>query len=146
MTTTSNTLPGAEELADQAAPLDALLIDAALGPLRRFAPDMSAAKFAAGLASRPRITGQRLGSLAAELARIGAGTSLLAPGKRDRRFTDPAWTENPLLRRIVRPTLPPGRPPASSSAMRRWTGETRNGSALPSTTSLRRCRPAMCRS
>jgi polyhydroxyalkanoate synthase subunit PhaC len=108
MTTTSNTLPGAEELADQAAPLDALLIDAALGPLRRFAPDMSAAKFATGLASRPRITSQRLGSLAAELARIGAGTSVLAPGKRDRRFTDPAWTENPLLRRIVQAYLAAG--------------------------------------
>ena len=108
MTTTPNTLPGAEELADQAAPLDALLIDAALGPLRRFAPDMSAVKFAAGLASRPRSTGRRLGSLAAELARIGAGTSVLAPGKRDRRFTDPAWTQNPLLRRIVQAYLTAG--------------------------------------
>ena len=108
MTTTSNALPGAEELADQAAPLDALLIDAALGPLRRFAPGMSAVKFAAGLASRPRSTGRRLGSLAAELARIGAGTSMLAPGKRDRRFTDPAWTQNPLLRRIVQAYLAAG--------------------------------------
>jgi len=108
MTTTSNTTPTAEELADQAAPLDALLVDAALGTARRFAPDASAAKFAAGLARRPRTTGRRLGSLVAELARIGAGTSALTPAKRDRRFADPAWTENALLRRLVQAYLAAG--------------------------------------
>ena len=108
MTTTSNTTPTAEELADQAAPLDALLVDAALGTARRFAPDASAAKFAAGLARRPRATGRRLGSLVAELARIGAGTSALTPAKRDRRFADPAWTENALLRRLVQAYLAAG--------------------------------------
>jgi hypothetical protein len=41
------------DTADQAAPLDALLADAALGTFRRFTPDASAAKFAAGLARRP---------------------------------------------------------------------------------------------
>jgi len=30
---------GYEQLADEAAPLDVLLVDAAAGPLRRFAPD-----------------------------------------------------------------------------------------------------------
>ncbi|HKB29669.1 MAG TPA: hypothetical protein VKD26_02415, partial [Streptosporangiaceae bacterium] len=107
MTTTSNA-PDAEELADQAAPLDALLVDAALGPVRRFAPDASAARFAAALARQPRTTGRRLGSLAAELARIGAGTSALAAPKRDRRFTDPAWTENALLRRLMQAYLAAG--------------------------------------
>jgi polyhydroxyalkanoate synthase len=29
------------------------------------------------------------------------GTSTLAPSKRDRRFADQAWTENPILRRIA---------------------------------------------
>jgi polyhydroxyalkanoate synthase len=91
-----------------AVPLDALLIDAAFGPLRRFAPDLSAAKLAGRLAARPRTTGRRLGSLAAELARIGAGASELAPAPRDRRFADPAWTENPLLRRIVQAYLASG--------------------------------------
>ena len=47
------TPPGSAETADQAAPLDALLADAALGTFRRFAPDASAAKFAAALARRP---------------------------------------------------------------------------------------------
>jgi len=108
MTTTSGAPPDAEELADQAAPLDALLVDAALGRLRRFAPDASAVKFAAALARQPRTTGRRLGSLAAELARIAAGTSVLAAPRRDRRFADPAWMENPLLRRIVQAYLAAG--------------------------------------
>src|SRR5271156_243763 len=98
MTTAPDTPMDSEQLADEAAPLDALLVDAALGPLRQLAPDTSTAMFAVGPARRP-------GSLAAELARIGVGTSALAPPKRDRRFTDPAWTENLLLRRIVQAYL-----------------------------------------
>ena len=39
MTTAPTTTQDTEEPADQAAPLDALLVDAALGPLRRFAPE-----------------------------------------------------------------------------------------------------------
>ena len=73
MTTTSNA-PDAEELADQAAPLDALLVDAALGPLRRFAPDASAARFAAALARQPRTTGRRLGSRAMRVDAIESMT------------------------------------------------------------------------
>src|SRR6266478_5005580 len=96
---------GHEQLADEAAPLDVLLADAAAGPLRRFAPDASTAKFAVALARRPVTTARRLGSLAAELARIGVGTSVLAPPKRDRRFADPAWTGNLLLRRVVQAYL-----------------------------------------
>ena len=94
---------------DVAAPLDALLIDAALGSLRRLAPDMSAAKLAGRLATRPGATAQRLRALAAELAQVGLGTSQLEPAPRDRRFADPAWTENPLLRRILQSYLATGR-------------------------------------
>jgi polyhydroxyalkanoate synthase subunit PhaC len=108
MTTRRDTQPVDDDLADQAAPLDALLVEAALGPLRRFTPDASTVRFALGLARRPRTTGRRLGGLAAELARIGAGTSRVAPSKRDRRFTDPAWTANPLLRRLVQAHLAAG--------------------------------------
>src|SRR5260370_24674252 len=96
---------GSEQLADEAAPLDVLLAGAAAGPLRRFAPDASTAKFAVALARRPVTTARRLGSLAAELARIGVGTSALAPAKRDRRFADPAWTGNLLLRRALQADL-----------------------------------------
>jgi poly[(R)-3-hydroxyalkanoate] polymerase subunit PhaC len=100
------TVPAEEpqDLADRAAPLDTLLVDAALGP-RRFLPDASTARFAAGLALRPTATARRLRDLAGELARIGAGTSTLAPARRDRRFADPAWAENPLLRRVLQAYL-----------------------------------------
>jgi hypothetical protein len=41
--------PGDCDTADQAAPLDALLADAALGTFRRLTPDASAVKLAAAL-------------------------------------------------------------------------------------------------
>src|SRR5215475_12122359 len=109
MTTTSDTPMDDTQLADEAAPLDALLVDAALGPLRRFAPNASTVRFAARLARQPLTVGRRAGGLAAELGRIAVGTSAVAPPKRDRRFADPAWTENPLLRRIVQAYLAAGR-------------------------------------
>ncbi len=93
------TSPELEELADRAAPLDVLLVDAALGPVRRLAPNSSTVRFAARLAGRPVTTGRRLGGLAAELARVAVGTSTMTPSTKDRRFGDPAWTRNPLLRR-----------------------------------------------
>ena len=99
--TSSMTPDQAADLADQAAPLDALLIDAALGPVRRFAPDASTAKMLAALARRPGTTASRLRELAAESGRIVLGTSTLAPSRRDRRFVDEAWTTNPILRRLV---------------------------------------------
>ena len=76
-------------------------MDAALGPLHRFLPDMSTAKWAVSLARRPGTTARRLGELGAEAGRILTGTSTLAPHRGDRRFTDVAWTENPLLKRLV---------------------------------------------
>jgi polyhydroxyalkanoate synthase subunit PhaC len=97
-----------EQAADQAAPLDALLIDAALGPLRRFAPDISTARLAIALARRPGTTAHRLRSFAAETGRIALGTSTVTPSKRDRRFVDEAWTANPVLRRMVQVYLAGG--------------------------------------
>src|SRR6476469_8558129 len=88
-------------LTESAAPLDVLLVDAALGPLRRFVPDMSTAKWAVSLARKPDVTARRLGGLVAEAGRILTGRSTVAPHRGDRRFTDIAWTENPLLRRLV---------------------------------------------
>ncbi|GAA1509979.1 PHA/PHB synthase family protein [Nocardioides humi] len=88
-------------LADAAAPLDVLMVDAALGPLRRFVPDSSTARWAISMARRPRATGRRLGDLAAEAARIVAGASDVEPARGDRRFVDAGWSENPLLHRLV---------------------------------------------
>ena len=95
----------AEAPADTAGPLDMLLADAALGPARRFIPGQAMARFAARLASRPQLVAGRLASLGGELARITAGRSELAAGPKDRRFTDPAWTGNPVLRRVLQAYL-----------------------------------------
>ena len=97
-----------EELADQAAPLDALLVRATQSPLRRFVPTMSTAKFAAGLARHPGRSGRRLIDLGREIARVAAGTSGITPARRDRRFTDDAWSDNPVLRRVLQAYLATG--------------------------------------
>ena len=96
-------------VADAAAPLDSLLVDAALGPMRRFTPDSSTAAWAASMVRHPRRTSSRLLGWAAEAGRIATGSSEVAPDQRDRRFTDPAWSENPLLRRVVQLYLASGR-------------------------------------
>ena len=90
-----------DELADDAAPLDALLVDAALRPARRFLPDLSTAKWAVSLARNPGTTARRLGGLGIEAGRIVIGTSTVTPQRGDRRFIDVAWTDNLVLRRLV---------------------------------------------
>ena len=77
----------------------------ALGMVRRFWPESSMVRYAARLAGRPRTVTRRAGQLAAELAGIAKGSSQIAPQRRDRRFSDPAWNTNPLLRRTVQTYL-----------------------------------------
>jgi len=81
-----------------AVPLDLLLGDAATGMLRRLNLGGPGLRLAAALAVRPRLVAGRGRQLAGELARIGVGRSEVQPSRRDRRFADPAWTGNPLLR------------------------------------------------
>jgi len=95
--------------ADAAGSLDLLLADAALGAGRLLRPDSSTLRFLGALAGSPGPTLGRAKALAGELARIARGSSTVTPAKRDRRFADPAWTENPLLRRIVQAYLATGR-------------------------------------
>ena len=83
------------------APLDLLLTDAAIGMLRRVSPDGSGLRLAAALARRPGLVAGRGRDLLAELGRIAAGTSPVEPSRRDRRFADPGWAGNPLLRRAL---------------------------------------------
>jgi polyhydroxyalkanoate synthase subunit PhaC len=47
----------------------------------------------------PRALAAESVRVAADLARVALGTSDVAPSPRDRRFSDPAWSENPLYRR-----------------------------------------------
>jgi polyhydroxyalkanoate synthase len=87
-------------------PLDMVLVDAARGPIRRLLPPAGTAfRFGAALAGRPGTVARRAGELVRELGRIAAGSSELAPGRKDKRFADPAWTGNPLLRRAMQTHL-----------------------------------------
>jgi poly[(R)-3-hydroxyalkanoate] polymerase subunit PhaC len=96
------------DAAAEAGALDLLLADAALGVARRFRPDASMLRFAAGLARRPGAVSREMAALAAELRKVAAGRSEVAPGRRDRRFSDPAWTQNPVLWRTVQAYLAAG--------------------------------------
>ena len=88
-----------------AAPLDLLLTDAAIGALRRVNPGGSGLRLAAALAGRPRLVAGRGRQLLGELARIAVGSSQVQPSRRDRRFADPGWAGNPLLRRAMQAYL-----------------------------------------
>jgi polyhydroxyalkanoate synthase len=91
-----------------AAPLDLLLADGALGPARRLLPGGAGVRFAAALARRPHRVAHRATVLAGELARVGLGRSTATALPTDRRFSDPAWAANPLLRRLVQAYLAAG--------------------------------------
>ena len=97
--------PGA---ADAAGMLD-FYEPGALGMARRFWPESSMVRYAARMAGRPRTVTWRAGQLAAELANIAKGSSQIAPQRPDRRFSDPAWNTNPLLRRTLQTYLALGR-------------------------------------
>jgi polyhydroxyalkanoate synthase len=88
-----------------AAPLDLLLTDAAIGMLRRANPGGSGLRLAAALAGRPSLVAGRGRRLLGELARVALGTSHVEPSRRDRRFADPGWAGNPLLRRTMQAYL-----------------------------------------
>src|SRR3984885_6352425 len=102
----ANTAPSPSAAADAAAaPLDLLLTDAAVGMLRRVNLGGPGLRLAAALAARPRLVAGRGGQLLSELGRIAVGRSQVEPSRRDRRFADPGWTGNPLLRRTLQAYL-----------------------------------------
>ena len=73
--------------------------------LRRLNPGGSGLRLAAALAGRPRLVAGRGRQLPGELGRITVGTSQVQPSRRDRRFADPGWAGNPLLRRTMQAYL-----------------------------------------
>jgi polyhydroxyalkanoate synthase len=93
---------------DAVGALDPFAPDAALGTLRWFRPDSSMMRYAFKLAGRPGAVAARYAKLGAELASIAAGSSAITPARRDLRFSDPAWSENPLLRRTLQAYLAVG--------------------------------------
>ncbi len=99
-----DTGPGqaAEAAADAMTGLDMVLVDGARGPLRRLVPPArTTVRFGASLARHPDALARRAGALAQDLARIALGRSEIEASPKDKRFADPAWTGNPLLRRAM---------------------------------------------
>ena len=89
------------------AGLDMMLTDAAVedGGVRRFLKPRATGRTVAGLARHPGSAVRDAGGLGAELARVLAGRSELAPAKGDRRFGDRAWQDNWMLRRVMQSYL-----------------------------------------
>jgi hypothetical protein len=87
------------------APLDMLLTDAAFGALRRVNPGGFGLRLAAALATQPGLVAGRGPQLLGELGRIAVGNADVQPSRPDRRFTDPGWIGNALLRRMVQAHL-----------------------------------------
>jgi polyhydroxyalkanoate synthase len=90
------------------AGLDVMLTEAAAGGSPRFFAPGPEARMGIGLARHPRRVARRAAGLASELARAASGRSELAPAKGDRRFADPAWQDNWLLRRVLQGYLAVG--------------------------------------
>ncbi len=87
------------------APLDLLLTDATRSPWQRFLPSASSLRFATGLVQHPGAVAGRVRGLAGELGEVVLGTSQTAPDEKDRRFSDEAWSGNPMLRRALQAYL-----------------------------------------
>ena len=102
MATPSNPVAKADELA---APLDLLLTSATRPVVSRMMPNATWARFAANLAQRPGAVAGRAATLTRELGSIAVGRSHRAPARADKRFTDRAWQENPLLHRVMQAYL-----------------------------------------
>ncbi len=95
----------AREATETAGSLDDMLTQASTGVVQRLFPVGPGLRFLAKASTRPDKVAARVGSAVLELGRIAVGTSEIAPARRDRRFADPAWMQNPLLRRTVQTYL-----------------------------------------
>ncbi len=94
----------AEDAANNAAALDMLLSDAALGMWRRWLPGTAGIRAARRLLGQSVRLAPRGVSLAGELAKILAGSSTLEAG-RDKRFADPGWTDSGTRKRFLQAYL-----------------------------------------
>ncbi|NEK59715.1 alpha/beta fold hydrolase [Geodermatophilus sabuli] len=82
--------------------LDMLLVDGARGPLRRMIPPArTVLSLGKALARRPETVVHHASELAKDLGRVVAGRSEIAPSPKDKRFADPAWSGNWLMRRAM---------------------------------------------
>ncbi|MGY1639003.1 PHA/PHB synthase family protein [Geodermatophilus sp. SYSU D00742] len=82
--------------------LDMVLVDGARGPLRRMIPPArTTLRLGRALAGKPKTVARRAGDLAKDLGRVVVGRSDIAPSPKDKRFADPAWQGNGLMRRAM---------------------------------------------
>ncbi|MFD9667421.1 PHA/PHB synthase family protein [Rhodococcus sp. NPDC059968] len=88
-----------------AAPLDLLLTSSTRGFVGRMLPNGAWARFGVNLTTRQRTLAHRGTALARELGTIAVGTCERVPAKGDKRFVDPAWQGNPLLKRTMQAYL-----------------------------------------
>lgn len=84
--------------------------DAILGanPFVGLKPDQileQLANFVTDTLRRPELFGGQITKMAVELAKIAAGVSDVTPDSGDKRFDDPAWSDNPLYRRVMQTYL-----------------------------------------
>ena len=98
-------IPDVQYPAEITTPHDLLLTGSALGVASRLRPDTAWGRLGVSLARRPHIVAQRVGSLGRELASTATGSSDRAPAKADKRFSDPAWSGSPLLKRSMQAYL-----------------------------------------
>ena len=113
--------PDVQQPAEIATPHDLLFTGSALGVASGIMPDTSWGRFGLNLARRPGVVAERVGWFGRELASIATGTSDRAPAKPDKRFSDPAWQGNPLMKRSMQARsssggTPPGYPRAPTIA------------------------------
>ena len=85
--------------------LEAAAAEAVLGANPFVGLNLAQAVQAAGrlltrLGVKPKVVARHTARLAAELARVLVGRSSVAPAKGDKRWSDPAWQENPAYRRL----------------------------------------------
>jgi polyhydroxyalkanoate synthase subunit PhaC len=90
------------------AGLDVMLSEAATGGPPRFIAPGAALKVGVGLTRHPGRAAARAAGLTAELRQVARGRSDIEPPRGDRRFTDPAWTQSWLFRRVLQSYLAVG--------------------------------------
>ncbi len=93
--------PGAQqsdlELVEAAIEALTGVLPVALSPTQGLA---AARRLVGTVVRQPRALTRRGVDLTAELARVAVGTSAVQPDRKDARFKDPAWQDNPLYKRL----------------------------------------------
>ncbi len=98
-TTVGDPTPQQSDLELVEAAIEALTgaLPVALSPTQGLA---AARRLAGTVIRQPRALTRRGVDLTAQLARVAVGTSGIEPDRKDARFADPAWRENPLYKRL----------------------------------------------